>query len=74
MVCAALVGFILSAQFVSLEGLELPYYMTLVGLGSLKLDVLEEAFATPESAPEPQVMTASPVMARRTRSRSANRI
>ncbi len=64
MVCAALVGFILSAQFVSLEGLELPYYMTLVGLGSLKLDVLEEAFASPESAPEPQVMTASPVMAR----------
>lgn len=35
MVWAALVGFFLSAQFVSLEGLELPYYITLVGLGTL---------------------------------------
>ena len=33
MVWASLVGFFVSAQFVSLEGLELPYYITLVGLG-----------------------------------------
>ncbi len=37
MVCTALTGFIVSAQFVSLEGLEIPYYMCVVGLGSLKL-------------------------------------
>lgn len=37
MVFVALVGFACSAQFVSLEGLELPYYLTLVGLGALKL-------------------------------------
>jgi O-antigen ligase len=36
MVWVALVGFFVSAQFVSLEGLELPYYITVVGLGLLK--------------------------------------
>ncbi len=37
MVIAAVVGFMVSAQFVSLEGLELPYYVALVGLGTLKV-------------------------------------
>ncbi len=37
MVIAALVGFMVAAQFVSLVGLELPYYVTLVGAGCLKL-------------------------------------
>ncbi len=45
MVCASLVGFSVSAQFVSLEGLELPYYITIVGLGSLKLATTTEATA-----------------------------
>lgn len=36
-VIAALVGFAVSAQFVSLEGLEIPYYVTLLGAGILKL-------------------------------------
>ena len=44
MVWAALAGFVVSAQFVSLEGLEIPYYVTLVGLGSLKLLSREELF------------------------------
>jgi probable O-glycosylation ligase (exosortase A-associated) len=37
MVVAALVGFMVAAQFVSLSGLELPYYVMLVGAGYLKL-------------------------------------
>jgi probable O-glycosylation ligase (exosortase A-associated) len=37
MVIAGLVGFGISAQFVSLEGLELPYYSTLIGVVGLKL-------------------------------------
>lgn len=37
MVIASLVGFMIAAQFVSLEGLELPYYVTLIGAGALKL-------------------------------------
>ncbi len=37
MVIAGLVGFIIAAQFVSLEGLELPYYVALLGAGALKL-------------------------------------
>ena len=37
MVVAAIVGYAVAAQFVSLEGLELPYYVILLGAGSLKL-------------------------------------
>ena len=37
MVIAGLVGFIIAGQFVSLEGLEVPYYITLLGVGALKL-------------------------------------
>ncbi|MBI3463908.1 MAG: O-antigen ligase family protein [Planctomycetes bacterium] len=37
MVIASLVGFAVSAQFVSLEGLEVPYYITLLGAGVLKV-------------------------------------
>jgi probable O-glycosylation ligase (exosortase A-associated) len=37
MVIAALVGFAVSAQFVSLIGLEVPYYIVLVGAAALKL-------------------------------------
>jgi len=37
MVIAALTGFGCSAMFVSLEGLELPYYVCLLGAGALKL-------------------------------------
>jgi O-antigen ligase len=37
MVLASLAGFAVSAQFVSLEGLELPYYVTMLGAGALKV-------------------------------------
>jgi putative inorganic carbon (hco3(-)) transporter len=37
MVIAALTGFAVSAQFVSLPGLETPYYIVLLGAGALKL-------------------------------------
>jgi probable O-glycosylation ligase (exosortase A-associated) len=41
MVIAALVGFMVAAQFVSLVGLELPYYVTLVGVGVLMTDNID---------------------------------
>jgi putative inorganic carbon (hco3(-)) transporter len=50
MVIAALVGFAVSAQFVTVEGLELPYYIALVGAGVLKL-------ATSPSSPKGQRST-----------------
>jgi probable O-glycosylation ligase (exosortase A-associated) len=37
MVIASLVGFAVAAQFVTLPGLEVPYYITLLGAGTLKL-------------------------------------
>ena len=37
MVISSSVGFIVSAQFVSVEGLEIPYYVILLGAGALKL-------------------------------------
>jgi len=37
MVIAALVGFAVSASFVTIEGIELPYYITLIGAGVLSL-------------------------------------
>lgn len=52
MVAAALVGFVVSAQFVSLEGLELPYYVGIVGLGCLKLDGLYPAEQSEAEEPE----------------------
>jgi O-antigen ligase len=36
-VIASLFGFAVSAQFVSLYGLEVPFYITLIGAGALKL-------------------------------------
>jgi O-antigen ligase len=37
MVIASLTGYIVSAQFVTVEGVELPYYTVLIGAGVLKL-------------------------------------
>ena len=37
MVIVSLAGFVVSAQFVSLEALEIPYYVVLLGAGTLKL-------------------------------------
>ncbi len=51
MVTVALVGFFVSAQFVSLEGLEMPYYIALVGAGTLKLCSLGRLGSTVPAAP-----------------------
>jgi O-antigen ligase len=43
MVIASWTGFLVSSQFVTLEGLELPYYVVLVGAGILKVSAYERA-------------------------------
>ncbi len=50
MTIAALVGFAVSAQFVSLDGLELPYYVVMLGAGALKLSSRWEEATAPEAA------------------------
>jgi len=47
MVIAGLVGFLIAGQFVSMEGLEFPYYVTLLGVGALRL--------IPQSAASPRL-------------------
>jgi probable O-glycosylation ligase (exosortase A-associated) len=47
MATASVCGFAVAAQFVSLEGLEVPYYITLVGASVLKLSSAEWAGAHP---------------------------
>lgn len=51
MVIVSLVGFIVSAQFVSLEGLEIPYYVAICGLGSLKLATTTEFYEDEADTP-----------------------
>jgi O-antigen ligase len=67
MVIASIIGFMVAAQFVSLEGLEFPYYVVLVGAGTLKVlhrqacaeaDFLQPAFAVPGDQPLPIGLTA----------------
>jgi probable O-glycosylation ligase (exosortase A-associated) len=53
MVIASLAGFVVSAQFVSLPGLESPYYVVLLGAGALKLWSLAPAPAPPASVTQP---------------------
>ena len=50
MVIASLVGFMVSSQFVSLEGLELPYYVVLVGAAALKVAPNYSLAVMPNSA------------------------
>jgi putative inorganic carbon (hco3(-)) transporter len=47
MVIASLAGFAVSACFVSLEGLEFPYYVVLLGAGAMKLS--DQTVVSPES-------------------------
>jgi O-antigen ligase len=49
MIIAALVGFMISAQFVSMVGLEIPYYICLIGAATLKLASVPQA--RPENGP-----------------------
>src|SRR5207237_152774 len=62
MVIASLVGFLVSAQFVTVDGVELPYYIVLVGAGVLKVGSSwtgevepEMAADTPEEDPYPEM-------------------
>jgi O-antigen ligase len=57
MVVAALVGFAVSAMFVSLPGLETPYYIVLLGAGALKL--LSQEALRPTVLPETEAVHAS---------------
>jgi O-antigen ligase len=49
MVISAIIGFAVSAQFVSLKGLEAPYYIVLIGCGVLKLSTARSVIATPSA-------------------------
>jgi putative inorganic carbon (hco3(-)) transporter len=51
MVISSLVGFVVAGQFVTLQGVELPYYVGLVGIGVLK--VYSAAGAADPAAGEP---------------------
>jgi O-antigen ligase len=42
MVISSLAGFLAAAQFVTIDGVELPYYIALVGIGVLKLTSTQE--------------------------------
>lgn len=55
MVIAALVGFCVSASFVTLEGLEIPYYTALIGTGALKL--VDQRQWSGDSGPLPDAAT-----------------
>lgn len=50
MVITSITGFAVSAQFVSLAGLELPYYIVLLGAGALKIAGRPELLAASASA------------------------
>jgi probable O-glycosylation ligase (exosortase A-associated) len=67
MVIAALVGFIIAAQFVSLPGLEVPYYIVLLGVATLRLGSTpgtgEPQSDTSEQAEEPPDEEAAPAAA-----------
>jgi probable O-glycosylation ligase (exosortase A-associated) len=55
MVFASLIGFAVSAQFVSVVGLEAPYYVAMVGAGALKLATAPAAEAEPARQPALEV-------------------
>ena len=63
MVIAGLVGFIIAAQFVTMEGLEVPYYVTLLGAGALRLT--PRPAALPRLGKVPALSTAASLFQRR---------
>jgi hypothetical protein len=50
MVISSLVGFLVAAQFVTLDGVELPYYIAALGAGTLKVFSLADPSADPSSS------------------------
>ncbi len=63
MVIASITGFAVSAQFVSLSGLEVPFYVVLLGAGVLRFVSLRPT-ALPPPAPQPPCATVFPAPAR----------
>lgn len=59
MVIASLAGFMVSSQFVSLEGLEMPYYVVLVGACTLKVAPQYALAWLPYYDPAPQLLPAA---------------
>jgi probable O-glycosylation ligase (exosortase A-associated) len=59
MVIASITGFAVSAQFVSLVGLEAPYYVVLLGAGALKLSWMPQV----KAAAKPATWTYTPGLA-----------
>jgi hypothetical protein len=60
MVIASITGFAVSAQFVSLVGLEAPYYVVLMGAGALKLSWMPQVKAAAHPAIWSQMPTFAP--------------
>ncbi len=58
MVIAALTGFAVSAQFVSVVGVESPYYIALLGAGVLKLSSVPDLASAP--VPKPAALVPQP--------------
>jgi probable O-glycosylation ligase (exosortase A-associated) len=61
MVVASLAGFLVASQFVSLEGLELPYYVVLIGACTLKVAPQHSLAWLPYPQPAPQLLPAPAV-------------
>jgi len=59
MVIAAITGFVVASQFISLEGLESPYYIILVGAAVLKLSSPSARATASQSLQEPEVLVHS---------------
>lgn len=63
MTIASLIGFMVSAQFVSLEALEIPYYVALLGAGSLVVHNRTMGNRVAEQLSVPEFNSALPPMA-----------
>lgn len=60
MIITSLAGFMVAAQFVSLEGLEVPYYVTMLGAGGIKVAASQAYRNKLESEESPQFSTPAP--------------
>ena len=63
MTIASLIGFIVAAQFVSLEALEIPYYVALLGAGSMAVHQRMYGVRESESSEHENVYEATPAIA-----------
>jgi O-antigen ligase len=65
MVIASLTGFAVSSQFITVYGLEVPFYVCLIGAGLLKLTSQPVAELRPQQVPRPTSILDKPVVATR---------